>query len=79
MVEKLTSSSPMGPESMSDKEVQTDFPSGMLEEYVWENRRRVLKLLRYPKYSLSHGQGNKFEDMPLRIALWNTAQLQTSQ
>ena len=67
MVEKLTSSSPMGPESMSDKEVQTDFPSGMLEEYVWENRRRVLKLLRYPKYSLSHGQGNKFEDMPFNV------------
>ena len=53
----------MGPEMMSDKEVQTDFPSGMLEEYVWENRRRVLKLLRYPKHSLSHGEGNKFEDM----------------
>ena len=48
---------------MSDKEVQTDFPSGMLEEYVWENRRRVQKLLRYPQHSLSHGEGNKFEDM----------------
>ena len=48
---------------MRDKEVQTDFPSGMLEEYVWQNRRRVLKLLKYPQHSLSHGEGNKFDDM----------------
>ena len=37
-----------GISTLQNKEVQTEFPAGMLEEYVLENRRRVLKLLRYP-------------------------------
>ena len=30
------------------KEVQTDFPVGMLEDYVLTNRRRITKLLKLP-------------------------------
>ena len=63
---KYPALSTIDPETMNNKEVQTDFPSGMLEEYVWENRRRVMKLLRYPQHSLSHGEGNKFEDMSFK-------------
>ena len=29
----------------ADKQVQTDFPAGMLEDYVVKNRKRILKLL----------------------------------
>ena len=48
--------------TLSDKEVQTEFPAAMLEEYILEHRRRVLRLLRYPKNSLSHGGRNTFKD-----------------
>ena len=49
--------------TLSDKEVQTEFPAAMLEEYILEHRRRVLRLLRYPKNSLSHGGRNTFKDL----------------
>ena len=45
---------------MENKEVQTDFPATMLEEYILENRRRVLKLLRYPQQG---GGGKLFKDL----------------
>jgi hypothetical protein len=44
---------------MQNKEVQTEFPASMLEDYILENRRRVLKLLRYPQ-----GGSNIFKDLP---------------
>jgi len=43
---------------MQNKEVQTEFPASMLEEYILDNRRRVLKLLRYPQ-----GGANIFKDL----------------
>ena len=44
---------------MENKETQTDFPAAMLEEYILTNRRRVLKLLKYPQ----GGGGKIFKDL----------------
>ena len=44
---------------MENKEIQTDFPAAMLEEYILTNRRRVLKLLKYPQ----GGGGKLFKDL----------------
>ena len=45
---------------MENKEIQTDFPAAMLEEYILTNRRRVLKLLKYPQ---GGGGGKLFKDL----------------
>ena len=40
-----TASSIVGTLRVADKEVQTDFPVALLEHYVVNNRKRILKLL----------------------------------
>ena len=40
-----TATSIVGTLRTADKEVQTDFPSELLEDYVVNNRKRILKLL----------------------------------
>ena len=45
---------------MENKEIQTDFPAAMLEDYILSNRRRVLKLLKYPQGA---GGGKFFKDL----------------
>lgn len=40
-----TAGSIVGTLRVADKEVQTDFPSALLEDYVVNNRKRILKLL----------------------------------
>ena len=42
-----TASSIVGTLRVADKEVQTDFPVALLEHYVVNNRKRILKLLGY--------------------------------
>ena len=49
--------------TMQNKEVQTEFPAAMLEEYVLDNRRRILKLLRFPQNSLSQTGRKTFKDL----------------
>ena len=41
----ITANSIVGTLRVADKEVQTDFPVALLEHYVVNNRKRILKLL----------------------------------
>ena len=68
-----TANSPNGslvhhsPMRVADKEVQTDFPVALLENYVVNNRKRILKLL---GYSNAAAQNAPSSDHPLRSS-WN--------
>ena len=68
-----TANSPNGslvhhpPMRVADKEVQTDFPVALLENYVVNNRKRILKLL---GYSNAAAQNSPSSDHPLRSS-WN--------
>lgn len=53
-----TAGSIVGTLRMADKEVQTDFPSALLEDYVVNNRKRILKLLGFTN-ATANNQGKQ--------------------
>lgn len=55
-----TASSLVGTLRVADKEVQTEFPASLLEDYVVNNRKRILKLLGFTNATANNPRDNKF-------------------